>query len=66
MVTTPDLITFLDIDTGEPITTESMRFGLRVAALAIPETRSGGRRKGSPSSARAISEEIDSGRSSRP
>ena len=36
VVTTPDLITLLDIDTGEPITTESLRFGLRVAALAIP------------------------------
>ena len=36
MVTTPDLITLLDIDTGEPITTELLRFGLRVVALGIP------------------------------
>jgi DUF917 family protein len=36
IVTTPDLITLLDIDTGDPITTESIKFGLRVAALAIP------------------------------
>ena len=36
MVSTPDLITLLDADSGEPITTESLRFGFRVAALAIP------------------------------
>ncbi|MEM7443327.1 MAG: DUF917 domain-containing protein [Pseudomonadota bacterium] len=35
VVTTPDLIMLLDIDTGDPITTESLRFGLRVAALAM-------------------------------
>ena len=35
IATTPDLITLLDIDTGEPITTESLRFGLRVVALGI-------------------------------
>jgi DUF917 family protein len=36
MVTTPDLITLLDVDTGAPITTETIRFGLRVVAIAIP------------------------------
>jgi DUF917 family protein len=36
MVTTPDLITLLDIETGDPITTESLKYGLRVAAVAIP------------------------------
>lgn len=36
IVTTPDLITLLDSDTGAPITTESLRFGLRVVAIAIP------------------------------
>ena len=36
MVTTPDLITLLDADTGVPITTETIRFGLRVVAIAIP------------------------------
>jgi hypothetical protein len=36
MVSTPDLITLLDADTGEPITTESLRFGFRVVALGIP------------------------------
>ena len=36
LVTTPDLITLLDIDTGEPITTELLRFGIRVVALGIP------------------------------
>ncbi len=35
-VTVPDLIALLDIDTGEPITTESMRYGFRVAVIAIP------------------------------
>lgn len=38
LATTPDLITLLDVDTGDPITTESLRFGLRVAALGIPCT----------------------------
>jgi len=36
IVTTPDLITLLDVDTGVPITTETIRFGLRVVAIAIP------------------------------
>lgn len=36
LVTTPDLITLLDLDTGMPVTADSLRFGLRVAALAIP------------------------------
>jgi DUF917 family protein len=36
IVTTPDLITLLDVDTGVPITTETLRFGLRVVAIAIP------------------------------
>jgi hypothetical protein len=36
LCTTPDLITLLDADTGEPITTESLRFGFRVVALGIP------------------------------
>jgi DUF917 family protein len=35
-VTVPDLITLLDVDTGEPITTEAMRYGYRVAVVAIP------------------------------
>jgi DUF917 family protein len=36
IVTTPDLITLLDADVGSPITTETLRFGLRVVAIAIP------------------------------
>jgi DUF917 family protein len=36
LVTTPDLIILLDIDTGTPITAECLRFGLQVAALAAP------------------------------
>jgi DUF917 family protein len=36
LVTTPDLITILDAETGEPITTESLRYGFRVAVLAMP------------------------------
>jgi hypothetical protein len=37
-VTVPDLIALLDIDTGEPITTEAIRYGYRVAVIAIPCT----------------------------
>lgn len=36
VVTVPDLIAVLDIDTGEPITTEGLRFGFRVAVIGIP------------------------------
>lgn len=36
IVTVPDLIALLDVDTGEPITTEAMRYGYRVAVIAIP------------------------------
>jgi DUF917 family protein len=35
-VTVPDLIATLDIDTGEPITTEGLRYGFRVAIIAMP------------------------------
>jgi DUF917 family protein len=33
---TPDLITILDAETGEPIPTESLRYGFRVVVLAMP------------------------------
>lgn len=33
---TPDLIVTVDLETGEPITAEQVRFGLRVAVLGIP------------------------------
>ena len=36
VVTTPDLIIVLDSDTGEPVTTEALRFGHRVSVLAAP------------------------------
>ncbi|MFN8593195.1 MAG: DUF917 domain-containing protein [Thermomicrobiales bacterium] len=36
LATTPDLITILDDETGEPITTEALRYGFRVSVLAIP------------------------------
>ncbi|MDE2855407.1 MAG: DUF917 domain-containing protein [Chloroflexota bacterium] len=32
----PDLITLVTLDEGEPIGTESLRYGLRVAVLALP------------------------------
>lgn len=35
-VTVPDLIVVLDVDTGYPITTEMLRYGQRIAVLAIP------------------------------
>jgi len=34
----PDLICLIETDTGEPITTEQLRYGLRVVVLAIPCT----------------------------
>jgi DUF917 family protein len=36
MATVPDLITILDAETGEPITTESLRYGFRVVVMAMP------------------------------
>ncbi|MBT9382830.1 DUF917 domain-containing protein [Pseudooceanicola sp. CBS1P-1] len=35
-VTVPDLIIVLDVDTGYPITTEMLRYGQRIAVLAVP------------------------------
>ncbi|HEX6989205.1 MAG TPA: hypothetical protein VF282_07005, partial [Bacillota bacterium] len=32
----PDLITMLDAENGTPITTEALRYGLRVQVVAIP------------------------------
>jgi uncharacterized protein len=32
----PDLICIVDLDTAEPVTTEVIRYGLRVAVLGIP------------------------------
>ncbi|WP_344236527.1 DUF917 domain-containing protein [Kribbella hippodromi] len=36
VATTPDLIIVLDTESGEPITTESLRYGHRVSVLAAP------------------------------
>ena len=36
LVTTPDMITLLEAETGAPVTADSMRYGVRVAALAFP------------------------------
>jgi DUF917 family protein len=36
VATTPDLIIVLDTETGEPITTEALRYGQRVSVLAAP------------------------------
>lgn len=36
LATTPDLITVLDAETGVAITTEMLRYGFRVAVLAMP------------------------------
>lgn len=36
LATTPDLIMVLDHDSGEPITTESLRYGQRVRVVAAP------------------------------
>lgn len=36
VATVPDLITVLDSETGEPITTEELRYGLRIQVIAAP------------------------------
>ncbi len=36
VATTPDLIAVLDSETGKPITTEALRYGMRVAVIAFP------------------------------
>lgn len=36
VVMVPDLIMILELDTGEPITTEVLRYGQRVAVIAMP------------------------------
>jgi DUF917 family protein len=36
LVTVPDLITLLEEETGEPITTEQLRYGYRVFVLGLP------------------------------
>jgi DUF917 family protein len=36
LATTPDLIVVLDLESGEPVTGELLRYGLRVAVLGIP------------------------------
>lgn len=36
IVSVPDLITMVEEDTGEPITTEQLRYGFRVMVLAMP------------------------------
>ena len=34
-MTTPDLISIIDIDSGYPVTTEDLQYGLRVAVVAM-------------------------------
>jgi len=36
LITTPDLITFLDIETGTPMTTESLAYGQRLNVIGMP------------------------------
>ncbi|HEY8415576.1 MAG TPA: DUF917 domain-containing protein [Thermaerobacter sp.] len=38
-VTTPDLICVIDADTGEPVSTEVLRYGLRVSVLGLAAPR---------------------------
>jgi DUF917 family protein len=38
VVSVPDLITVLDAETGDPITTEALRYGFRVVVLGMPCT----------------------------
>ena len=37
-MTTPDLITVLDAESGVPVTADSLRYGLRLKALAFAST----------------------------
>ena len=39
IVSVPDLITMVEEDTGEPITTEQLRYGFRVIVLGMPSHR---------------------------
>ncbi len=39
IVSVPDLITMVEEDTGEPLTTEQLRYGFRVMVLAMPAHR---------------------------
>lgn len=39
IATVPDLMTMVEEDTGEPITTEQLRYGFRVIVLAMPAHR---------------------------
>ncbi|WP_028922114.1 DUF917 domain-containing protein [Pseudonocardia acaciae] len=36
LASVPDLVAVLDADTGEPVTTEAMRYGFRVVVLGLP------------------------------
>jgi len=36
VATVPDLITVLDAETGEPVTTETLRYGFRVVVIGMP------------------------------
>lgn len=36
IITTPELITVVEADSGNPVTTDALRYGLRLVALAIP------------------------------
>ena len=36
LATVPDLISLVDEDTGEPVATEEVRYGLRVVVIAMP------------------------------
>jgi DUF917 family protein len=36
LASVPDLITVVDLETGEPITTEDLRYGFRIAVLGAP------------------------------
>jgi DUF917 family protein len=36
VVTTPDMITLLEADTGAPVTADALRYGIRVVAIAWP------------------------------
>ena len=59
LVTTPDMITLLEADTGAPVTANSMRYGIESPRSRLPVRRLGERRGGSNSWVRYFGYDLD-------
>ena len=67
VVTVPDLIIMLESDSGEPVLTDRVRYGLRVTVIERHATRTGAAQWGSQPRALAISDmTLTTARSTRP